>query len=612
MARPRRSANPTSPEAGAEQVVERTLNQTKPGFDEHELRRRRMDVAYDVWRGNTGLNPARGNMNSWQSRMRVKLGMQVIDQAMVNLVQGVPKAKVTPRHPGTSELNAKAMEELLGYYADLDHLAEHEALICQQGLVYGVAPAKSCWYYREEQVTQYVPQIDPETRISTWSPKSGVIVTDDRPAFEPWDAYSVWWDPAARSVDDSTYIVLESWMTRDQLEMRRLDDDNPTGQYRNLDLLYASGDGPKPPSTAQNRMIQQPLGTYRGRYQIWEIWRKTAAGMRLTIIGNRKVLLRDGPGPYWMNQYPITISNTRPDMMRIEGVSESELIDHLQQAFWTVHNLRMEQLKMTVMRGMTVRQTVPDLASLIMRPNFQFVVTDHDDIQFQDPPPLPREAYQETDNILSLMQLVTGITPYVGGASGTTTGVDQNTATGVSLLSESANRLLSFKASIIHQRTWQRTFEHWAALTQQYLRQKQAIRIVGPDGPVWANFGPDEVIGEFDIRVEAGDEAAARSQERADATAMMNALFPYVQLGVVDPKPLVEKFGAAFNFPNPDSLIKEQQPIPPASPNPGQPMLTPGGPPPQLLGTGLAGRQPLGQHPLASIVNGNQGRPQLG
>ena len=102
--------------------------------------------------------------------------------------------------------------------------------------------------------------------------------------------------------------MLQSWKTRDELEQMRYDDDSETGQYKNLDLLYNSGDAGPQDSTAQNSMLPRPMGTMRGRFEIWEVWRKTADGMRLTVIGNRKVLLKDGPGPYWMSGYPITIT----------------------------------------------------------------------------------------------------------------------------------------------------------------------------------------------------------------------------------------------------------------------------------------------------------------
>ena len=90
---------------------------------------------------------------------------------MVNLVQGVPKAKVTARTPN-AEAQAKAMEQILGYYADMDHLAENESMIVQQALIYGLSPARSCWFYREEEQTQLMPAIDPESGAKVWSPKT--------------------------------------------------------------------------------------------------------------------------------------------------------------------------------------------------------------------------------------------------------------------------------------------------------------------------------------------------------------------------------------------------------------------------------------------------------
>lgn len=574
------------------------MAQTRPGLEDHDLRRSRFNVSYNIWRGNSG-EPARYPTNSWQSRLRVKMGMQVIDQALVNLVQGVPHAKVTPRRP-QDEVGAVGMEKILGYYADLDHIVEKEALICQNALIYGVSPTVNSWLYCEEPQTNYVRVQDPVSGEVKWSPQRGTVVTEDRPTMEPWDPYAIWWDPTGRDVDSCAYIVLESWKTRDELEQGRWNDLDGTGQWKNLDALYASGDDGQPSSTAQNQMLTQPMGTYRGKFRIWQIWRKTADGMRLTVVGNRKILLKDGPGPYWMNCYPVTISNSRPDGMRIEGISETELVDHLQQAFWTVHNLRMESLKFTVMPGATIRNTVPNIDSFVIRPAWQFRVNDHDDIMFHNPPPLNPEAYKETETILELAQYVTGINQYVTGA-GTNSG---ETATTTSLFTEAASRLLTFKAGIIHQRTWQRTFEQWGMLTKQFLRRDQEVRITGPGGVVdWKLIGPDEVNGDFDVRIEAGDEAATKAQERADLISLLNALNPLIQEGLVDPKVIVVKLGKAFGIQNPEALLKPPTPQPVAAPTPlGAP------PTPFTLGQngGANGRSALRPHPLASIISGNQ------
>lgn len=572
MPRPRKA---DAQAVGPAQIVERAINQTRPGFEEHDFRKTRFNAAYNIWRGNTG-EPTRYQQNSWQSRLRVKYGMQVIDQALVNLVQGVPHAEVTPRRP-QDEIGAVGLEKLLGYFADRDHLIEKEARVAQQALIYGVSPGVTSWLYNVDS-------------------RTGQVI-DDRPTMEPWDAYSIWWDPTATTVDDCAYIVLESWKTRDELEQGRWNEDAGTGLWKDLDLLYASGDDGQPASNAQNPMTT--AGTYKGKFRIWQVWRKQADGMRLTVMGNRKIMLKDGPGPFDMGCYPVTISNSRPDLDKIEGISESELIDHLQQAAWTVHNLRMEQLKFSVMQGATVRSTVPDISALVMRPGWQFVVNDHDDVMFHSPPPLQPEAYKETEVILELMQYVTGINQYVSGS-----GSDPNqTATTASLFTAASSKLLAFKAGIIHQRTWQRTFEQWGMLTKQFLKRDMAIRIIGPDGPQWFNVGPAEVNGDFDVRIQAGDESVIKAQERGDAVAVLNALFPYVQLGVVDPKELILRVAKTFNVPNAEALIKPLPPAPVAAPNGNG-----GAAEPFTLGTngGAQGIASLRPHPPLSILAGNQ------
>lgn len=613
MARPRKQPQGGTPDNGAQGVVERTLNQINPGIAEREDRRLRLDKAYSVWRGepwNPVVNPQRlVAQNTWQSRLRVKWAMSVTDQALANIVQGVPHAKVTPRQKD-SEDKAVAMEKLLAYYADQDHLAEKEMLVGQQALIYGISPAKTHWLYTEEASTQYAEVTDPETGEVRWKPTQKMVVTADRPTMEPWDAYAIFWDPTAGSVDDCAYIVLESWKTKDELEQGRFNSEDGTGQWRNLDLLYQTGDGGKPYEKAQNQLMLEPAGANRGKFRIWEVWRKTAAGMRLTVIGNRSILLRDGPSPYWMNGYPITISNSRPDMFKIEGIKETELVDHLQQWMWTIHNLRAEQWKFSVMRGATVRQTVPDMAALVMRPGFLWPVTDHDDVKFQDQPQLPPAAYQEEQASLSMMQLVTGINQYVTGGPGANT---NDTATGASLFTQSASRLLQMKATVIHNLTWQRTFEQWAMLTKQFLRRDQEIRVVGPGGTIdWLTVGPEVVNADYDVKIEAGDESITKQQDRADKIAFLNAVAPFVQMGVVNLQPILKALAADFGFSDPDAVVNAATQPPQAAP------FTPnggGGPPPVqgpsspfILGTngGAQGVPQLAPQPLGSLYSGNQ------
>jgi hypothetical protein len=93
----------------------------------------------------------------------------------------------------------------------------------------------------------------------------------------------------------------------------------------------------------------------------------------------------------------------------------------------------------------------------------------------------------------------------------------------------------------------------------------------------------------------------------------LNAFAPYVQLGVVDPKLLIEKIGQAYGLADPEALLRA--PVPqaaaPAPPGQaaGQPPVGPpsGGPPPQILGgSSLTPSSPLGLQPVGNVMNGNR------
>src|SRR5262249_6703456 len=155
-------------------------------------------------------------------------------------------------------LAAKAMEMLLGYFADHDHLAEKEQIVTAQATIYGVSPGKNQWLYKEATVRGYDGR-----------PVQGVEC--DYPTFIPSNVHDCWWDPYARDVDSASYVVLRDWLTKEELEKKRFNEQDGTGTYRNLDLLFSAGPGEQPPDTAQNQLIQKPVNPYKDRFEILEI-----------------------------------------------------------------------------------------------------------------------------------------------------------------------------------------------------------------------------------------------------------------------------------------------------------------------------------------------------
>jgi len=539
-------------------LPEYIVNLTRSGKNEHDVRCREYDRCYDIYRAKYSVD----GLEPWQSKLRVPYAMQIVDTALVNVVNGRPRAKVLPRGP-EDESAAKAMQAALDYAVQEDHLVEKEPLFVQQALIYGVTAAKNKWAFErtEKMVRREVVGEDGMPLLITATEQ---VVTRDGPTFEPWSVYDIWWDPDARDVDSAEYVVLRSYVGKDELRRLAINEDAGTGVYHNVDELIASGTvASQQGGSAQERLNRSDKR--KDKYELWEVWRKTRNGLNVTVLGNQKVVLRDTPWNFLNGRKPLVITTCRPDLFDMQGISEIELVDHLQQALHTVQNMRMDNLHLTVMQGITYREGgVTDPNALELRPRFKWGVSDHDDVRAFQMPQLPREAYEEQSSLLSQMQLVTGINPYISGSN--MDSVDQNTATGVTVLSEVASRLLRFKAKMILEKGFQRTYEQWAALIQQLQDKPFWTRIIGEDGQVrWGQINPADLGGNIDVVIEGSEESLSRQQERAEAVALLNSFAPFA--GMVNIAPVLERVGAAYNMPD---LAKVMQPpaqqAPPAAP----------------------------------------------
>lgn len=551
--------------AELDRTVTALLQRIQPGQREHASRLKRYDSAYDVYRAS---EPSAQGVKPWESKLRVPYGMQVIDTALVNIVGGVPKVKVTPRYP-EGEMSSKALGLVLDYEIAADQFVTKTPTFAMQALIFGVTVARNRWLFQKTTKNVRVAQQDPMTGETTWTTEAQEIVLRDGPTFEPWSVYRCYWEPGAQDVDSAAYVATQSWLSKDDLLKNQYNPDTGTGLYRNVDALFAAGQGKQPEGTAQDRYLGLDTNRTKDKFLIEEIWTND----KLFVLGNGQVLLRAQDNPYDHGRKPIVIAQTRLDLFEMVGIGETELVDHLQQALWTVQNLRTDNLKLTVMRGVTYREGgVTDPNALELRPRFKWPVSDHDDVRPFEVQPLPPEAYEEENALLSRMQLVTGINPYVSGSDLQT--VDQNTATGVTALQEVAGRLLRFKATQLQYKGYQPTFEMWGEMIQQFLDKPMAVKILGPgNAESWVTVSPQDIAGHFGYSLEGTEESLSRQQERGEALALLNAFAPLVQTGMVNLKPLLEKVASAYGFTNPQALI--QQAPPPQAPAAPQPLPQP-------------------------------------
>lgn len=570
-----------------DEVVRFVLELTKPGSDEHERRVQAYDRAYEVYR------PQRRSQRlrlPYADLLRIPYAMFILDTALVNLVQDPPRALVRPRAPQWAD-RAQAFQKILDHFADLDRLALKHVQITQSALLYGLAVCKTHWLFEQREVV-----VRGERKV---------ITTRDGPSCEVWDVYDVWWDPNARSVDDARYVALRSWL--DEAQLRRqacsLEEEHDTsmcdGLFHRVEELIRLGPyGSQRRLRAQDRFNRKEQAARLKLYQVVEYW----IDDQVVVIGNDHVLLRHARNPHWHGEKPVAFACTRPDLRELRGIPETELVDHIQEALWANHNLRFQNLLLTVERMFTYREGSPfDPSQVRIGPRALIPVTDHTDLQPVAVQPLPPEAYREEAELLQRMQLVTGITPFVSGAAPLPGVSDQTTATGVSLLTETASRLLRFKAEQIQRGIWERVFRQWGNDVQQFLNREMWVRVIGEDGrETFQQLGPEDVVGEFDFGIEASSVAVSKQQRRQELLALLNALAPFAQAGLLDMQELILRLAKVFDFDDPARLLAAK-PTPSGASSVSQP-LPDSQPPGALQAPGL---DPRVLQQLASMVAGS-------
>lgn len=173
----------------------------------------------------------------------------------------------------------------------------------------------------------------------------------------------------------------------------------------------------------------------------------------------------------------------------------------------------------------------------------------------------PADNYIMEDKLQGYMQRILGITDLQAGSL------------------ESASRVPATAAAALEGATTTRAMEKMTnvekasreigtrilALCQQFMAEDKAIRIAGPNAPLWLQVSPEDIDGEFSIEAEGGSTQAVNPASRArQGLEMLNTVVPALaQLGY-DPEPSL-RTAISYMGLNPDHLLVRPQ-MPPQMP----------------------------------------------
>ena len=194
---------------------------------------------------------------------------------------------------------------------------------------------------------------------------------------------------------------------------------------------------------------------------------------------------------------------------------------------------------------------------------------------------LPPEFYNQTAMILDDINMVSGVSEYQRGSVAEI----RRTATEAAMIQDASNARAADKLSIV-ERAIGEVAQRLVQLSQQFITQERVASIAGQDGAMqWIPYTKEAIQGEFDYSVEAGStQPQNETQRRQAAMQMMDAMSPFIEMGVVDARKIAEHvLKNGFGVKNPSEFM----PPPMAGMMPGMDPAMGGQMPPEGMPPGM-------------------------
>lgn len=510
-----------------------------------------------------------------------------------------PKITVTARNEA-DEPRAEIVESVANYYwRHFDTHDEFRAAI-KDFVIIGHGWIKTSWCFEEEmedispdewkqQVAQAIMQRNqaeanakaqgldmefPTDReiIQSIGTKQ-LVVTEDHPICERVSPFDVFVDPSATRLKDARWIAQRSYVpmavAKENQAWSKAARKKLVAKAINRESVDVLQDGGSKSDDADFAIVWEYYDIIREQMCVF------AEGTDEFLVEPEDVEFAGGH-PYVMVQnyavperfYPLGDVETIVPLQLELATTRTQMIND-RKRFRRMYMVRPDLLGEG---GMNALLSGDDNAIIEVEGNSPF----GDILQPVATSQLPTEFYNQTQMIIEDINFTTSISEYQRGGQSEI----RRTATEAGMIADAANARSADKLSII-ERAIGEVAERVVALAQGNLTSEQVAKIVDDQGAtVWQPYTAEDIEGQYDFVVEAGStQPQNESFRRQSAMQLMDAMAPFIQMGVVNPMELathVLKNG--FGIKNPELFL--QAPPPPVDPATGQPMADPNAPPP--------------------------------
>lgn len=516
-----------------------------------------------------------------------------------SVVVNYPKITVTARK-AEDEIAAATVEAMCNYNWMRYNVHEELKLVIRDFVLFGHGVAKVTWVLREEEVEmdrdEYSSQVQDallqvqqgraqsestglgvtfpsDDEVIGAAPTTKVVVTADHPSVERISPFDIYVDP------DSTRFKTARWIAQRMyvpIEVARENADWNKSARKKLKATAMS----EAKSDQDTTFTGEERGTEAEFVVVWEYYDLIDKEMCVFAEGCEEFLVDPDESPLpFPHPFVFALNYIIPEKLYPLGDIESVVPMQMELALTRTQMIN-DRKRFRRMYMYKPDEIGPDgLEALMSSDDNAMIPVDYDGplsdvIAPVQTTALPPEFYNQTAMIMEDARLTTGVNEYQSG----TMSEIRRTATEASMIQDTANARSADKLALVEQ-TISELARRTVQLAQEFLTTEQIARVVGQNGAMtWTPYTREDIEGEFDFQVEAGSTRPLNeSQKRQSALQMMDALAPFVQMGVVDPIRLAESvLRDGFGVKDPTTFM--MQGPPPGMAPPGMPPVGPGGP----------------------------------
>lgn len=507
---------------------------------------------------------------SKEDRMLVNLAFATKNVIAPSVAINSPKFVVNARKP-EQQPHALITEQVLNYLWRRNKYQEEFRLAVDDFLVFGHGWVKVGYRVVKDKEEIHIPdavdQVGEESHgISERTDVPENVESEntfhdedfDRPFVERISPKDVFCDPDARNPREMKWIAqrvrrpLADVKVDERYDQTARKEISGTDQYRRID--------------DEDRVIDgEPRDPHITYVDVWEYYDIRRGEVSTFVLESEKFLRKPVKMPYSFG-HPFVMLRNYEVSDRFYPMGELEAIEGLQKELNATRTQMMnhrkrynrkslidkeafEQQGLDALQSDQDNTIVPvDLAAAVSGTLNGVII------------PMPQEGvppdfYNQSAQITEDIDRVSGVSDYMRGAQSEI----RRTATEAAMIQDAQNARAQEKLVRIEM-VLSEIGTRVVKLMQQYMTGEMAVRVVGSSASqTWINFDSDYIQGEFDFEVEGGSTQPRNHSFRTQqALNLVDALAPFIQLGVVNPAALARHIlSMGFDIKDPEMFLAD-------------------------------------------------------